>query len=801
MTLYNRLNKGQGQHEVAKVVVAKSSRLTAWQCFVHLLPISTSIAILWINFRGWYIGVDFPGLTSSDTVVLMLLQLSAKVHEIMIVASLSQIIWHAVRHELLYGEGLPLGLIGSALSFSSFEFYFKKEFYGSLGYLRYSFRRMKRLGFVVLLIISGMTAILAGPASAVLLVPRSQDYSAGGTHFYLNGSASDFWPDNLLDDMTELEEMCPGTESALRDVCPAGGFVSLWERWSSASHRDRLGSNVPSFANSLSGSRFYWPIHSPVSRIPPLFALGDPRSADESVQPYSWLVQAHAASAILLDQVTRDWWQAVPKFLSVVPSQVEDRNIRASVRSAIAAVRCTGLQDVSVQKSTMSFPSIEGRWNWAQDLSSDILFANNTPANFIRFQWVNLPDKFGAVSVGAVIELPRAERSNNRAVVGCAAQTGWVPTTLRTDAYTFWSGYYPYGIYFGERTPSWTAAGADQVVSPTNGRVALGEAWLNLLTPPAPPMPGITSNWSASTMEVILAAARVGGPDGTTGSTRQAETWAQEDQATNGAKTRLIETIISSVLVDGLSRSGSHRVFNQAGDMSDATLSMYQPRRDFGQRILQGRDALNLPDGGEATHTVLRASMLITGYAFRGNFPGYLAVTVLLAHAILASVHVLWLMLRKRVSRSWDSIAELVALAQNSQPAEKVLRNTGAGVGLFRTFATIAKIRVRPVAGKAQQDRVELVFEEDLGQEQRSSSSDETNSSMQLERAQGAPVNVSDRQDCIPASWTFPIDRTKVRISHQIHAHSHNDSTENLIPQTRKDAKASDLVRVEYVYG
>lgn len=238
-------------------------------------------------------------------------------------------------------------------------------------------------------------------------------------------------------DSGELGTICHGTESALRDVCPAGGFVSLWERWSGVNHRTLLESSVRPFANSLSGSRFYWPVHSPVSRTPPLFALGDPRSANESVQPYAWLVQAHAASAVLLDQVTRDWWQAIPKLWSVAPSQVDDRNIKASVRSSIAAVRCTGPQNISIDRSTISFPNIEGRWDWAQDLSFDVTFVNNISVTIQRFQWVDLPDKFGTVSIGTVVELPRVGESVSRTLVGCPAQTGWVPTTLRTDAYTF----------------------------------------------------------------------------------------------------------------------------------------------------------------------------------------------------------------------------------------------------------------------------------------------------------------------------------------------------------------------------
>lgn len=91
--------------EAKKVPVSGFKILLLWQCLVHLLPISVTVAILFINLRGVYVGVDFPGLIKSDTIALMLLQISAKVHEIVIVASLSQIILHVVRYELLHRDG------------------------------------------------------------------------------------------------------------------------------------------------------------------------------------------------------------------------------------------------------------------------------------------------------------------------------------------------------------------------------------------------------------------------------------------------------------------------------------------------------------------------------------------------------------------------------------------------------------------------------------------------------------------------------------------------------------------------
>lgn len=103
----------------------------------------------------------------------MLLQLSARAHEIVIVVSLSQIIWYMVRHELQYGESLPLGQ-----SFNKFES-FKKDFHASLGYVRKGRKPLKRTGVVGLLVVSGFIALSAEPAIAVLSVSKNHAYPAG----------------------------------------------------------------------------------------------------------------------------------------------------------------------------------------------------------------------------------------------------------------------------------------------------------------------------------------------------------------------------------------------------------------------------------------------------------------------------------------------------------------------------------------------------------------------------------------------------------------------------------------------
>ena len=50
------------------------------------------------------------------------LQFAAKLYELLVIASLSAIILHHMRYEILFSEGVPLGIFGSALSFQQLSY-------------------------------------------------------------------------------------------------------------------------------------------------------------------------------------------------------------------------------------------------------------------------------------------------------------------------------------------------------------------------------------------------------------------------------------------------------------------------------------------------------------------------------------------------------------------------------------------------------------------------------------------------------------------------------------------------------
>ncbi|GLA55732.1 hypothetical protein AnigIFM63604_002678 [Aspergillus niger] len=282
-----------------------------------------SVTIITINLSGKYIGADFMSPVKSETINLLLLQLIAKSHEIMVVASLSVVVMDFVRHELIFGGGVPLGLISAGINFNRFDLFLRKELYGSLGY-----------------------------------------------------------------------------------------------------------------------------------------------------------TGAHA-----LQRLAETWWNVFIAYNDLLPNYLDDRII--SAESSISLI----------SKTHHAFP-----WLGAKVMQSE-LTTDNSETHIPRARSEHggreSPEEYA--EPGPAHEVIRGKYSKQKAriVVGCSVQTGWVPSTIFTDKYRFWTGWNPWNIKFKSRTPAWDPnSGAS-----TNGRVSFGFEWLNLWAPKAP-IKG-SDTWGPSTIKNI----------------------------------------------------------------------------------------------------------------------------------------------------------------------------------------------------------------------------------------------------------------------------------------------------------
>ena len=170
--------------EPLKVVIRLSRTVAIFRSLVHIVPIGITLWLVTLNWVTYYVG--------SFTLDQVYYQIGAKALEIMIQASLATLALAYIRHELLFGKGLPFGALFSGLQVNQISYLWSSELWGSIG--SKSFSIWKRLILLILITLVSVLAATVGPATAVLLIPRRDYWPAGSTRIWINGAYEDIWP-------------------------------------------------------------------------------------------------------------------------------------------------------------------------------------------------------------------------------------------------------------------------------------------------------------------------------------------------------------------------------------------------------------------------------------------------------------------------------------------------------------------------------------------------------------------------------------------------------------------------------
>lgn len=105
------------------------------------------------------------------------------------------IVLDLVRYDVLVGEdGLPFGLLGSASAFKDFSFLWSANLWYGTGAISPWLRKLRLPAFLIL---SCLLATVAGPSSALLMIPLTREFPGGGSDFWLIGSEASLFPSNL----------------------------------------------------------------------------------------------------------------------------------------------------------------------------------------------------------------------------------------------------------------------------------------------------------------------------------------------------------------------------------------------------------------------------------------------------------------------------------------------------------------------------------------------------------------------------------------------------------------------------
>ena len=87
----------------------------------------------------------------------------------MVVASLTNIVFQLVRHQVIEGDGVSLSVLVSGFAFTKLEYFCSNSVWGSS---LPGPKRWRRTLLVLYILLFGLLSLVVGPASAVLLIPR-----------------------------------------------------------------------------------------------------------------------------------------------------------------------------------------------------------------------------------------------------------------------------------------------------------------------------------------------------------------------------------------------------------------------------------------------------------------------------------------------------------------------------------------------------------------------------------------------------------------------------------------------------
>ena len=723
--------------EQSKPVLRKSRAVALSRCAIHILPITIMAALVSINYRVYYIGPGFSAALD-DALYLALYQVGAKLQEMLCVASLSTVVLQMLRNELI-GDGVPIGLLGSGIWFSQISFVWSPEF---LVAIQSSLRSFRKLRLCIFILLTGVLAAVVGPASAVLLIPRIQAVPSGGTKYFLNGTAEQLWPSIVTSD-SQLE-VCKQDNSTKYAVCPSGGFESIHSEFSAFNYTSFLGIpfNGPVLSNVLKStimrdaatkahSWYNFQIQSPLSLVPPALSsmsIRGPQSETSVIQP-------HAATTISQTQLVNAWMDAIAG-ASGAKNPAEYKWATRFIASGATASpyvtsRCAPATNLSANATQAWFPSLYNYYNqilWADDrrlASLDMLDRNESL--FLRAQWTPLPTdtdeivETGLVPTGLLVEFPWS--SGFRTGVACSVSAAWQNGTVFSDSSLnsgTWTNRIGLAIWGQEQDSTDTSLQKQPIT--------LDKSWLDLLIPHTSEVSMSNGLWVPNTLEKILM--DVGfldimeeyktrpqwifsndtcGISRTDTSMTDTDIW-NDGTCGKGAKMDLLETIIASMVADGLSRYGSERVFNVQSEFRDWTFQALPQAQDFNNLILSSGDAIVMPS--DPSLVVQTLTFEVEGYAYYASTASdYLATSVAFIYIIIWGTHVVWVLCHGVTSSSWDTITELLVLCHNS-PSGSVLKSASAEIRRLATYNRVIKVRASSRPREPQDPQVILVSTE-----------------------------------------------------------------------------------------
>lgn len=680
-------SKGRYQaHETRKVAIRKDRSIAALAGLIHLLPASVAITIGILNTFGYYIGEELAGLQGQDTEKFAGLQLAAKLHELTIQASITTMLLQYVRHELALSDGMPFGALFASQLYKDISFLWSSEFWGTAN--GHFSTRKRKWRMIILLVLCAILGFTVGPASANIMKPRAGIWPAGGTDFWIGVPPGALWSSNF----TEHDVSSTCAIDTNDRSCPYGDWKTLTQEylpyWAHLQNKGTLPGSIriPGFRSVRemcpqirSTSQQY---SQPLTVATTQYATVAEAVA-ETGRLWAWVV---AAAWRTKGQPWRFWSHSeatfsVPAYQPIVHARCSNFSI-SNANPSSNKLTFYDLSDYKAFQRTGEFPLITAHTTTSPNATINL---SGPSVEWVSIQQVNT----GRSALAATVRLPY-DGTKNPQVYPCTIDARIAPAKVQGTRNT-----YEVVTSHIEGSTIWIPAG-------TKATYGLDKSW---------PAINIDPQWAAYLNPLIAS-------DNTTVFHQLVIAAGLQNAKSLQGLDRgcVIESILTLMIANGLARSN----FNQSivGDLQGWDFDSESPScglwcnemMPLHKPMGRGGNVYTLDATAQKNAIKLAMYAEVSGYAYSSNgATTVLSIAVLFLYSCIVLGHWFYMIWVQESSNSWQSSAEIAALAVNSRPTQ-LLHNTGAGIETSKIF----KHRVRVISVG---ERVELSFRDQPDEE------------------------------------------------------------------------------------
>lgn len=222
----------EGRHQpIEKAKVALKSHFPWLEILVHTAPLTIIGALLWVHITKTFWSDFEVKKQRRRNMELKAFQFAAKIHELLMLSSLSFIVFYYMRKLLVGRTGIPCGLVSAPHLTNSPGMLLHKSFW--VGWKHH-------IPFGGLIFLACILSFALGPSSAISMIPSlgwfemKSAFPANSSTILYNATAAEIWPTNFTASMslnaTEITGCLINPFNPSNLDCPTAGFMDIYKR-------------------------------------------------------------------------------------------------------------------------------------------------------------------------------------------------------------------------------------------------------------------------------------------------------------------------------------------------------------------------------------------------------------------------------------------------------------------------------------------------------------------------------------------------------------------------------------------